>query len=255
MLTMTSAPSRRHCVIAIGPLNSMIFSAFEQAVTQGELLAESSPPASPAARDQFLANAKNLCGKAFWLRNAELSREDLSPALVAHDVDFIWMFINASEMQAPAVLEVMSSATRTAIVLLFCYPDDRTEIAAEPCTLPAQWSSSPRLIVCHPYAESLRMLRYLQLAVRTRTARPIYQGKEAREKDEYYARARSIVLAQQRISISLVQRHCRIGYTHAARLIDAMEGDILSPAGHDGMRAILPTQDNTRCAGKTNGTP
>lgn len=57
--------------------------------------------------------------------------------------------------------------------------------------------------------------------------------------DPLYHRARSIVLSERRVSISLVQRHLRIGYQRAFRLLDAMEGDILSAKNHDGMRTVV----------------
>ena len=57
--------------------------------------------------------------------------------------------------------------------------------------------------------------------------------------DPLYPDARALVLAQQRASISLVQRHLRIGYGRAMRLLDAMEGDILSVKGEDGSRVVV----------------
>ncbi|MDO8065614.1 DNA translocase FtsK [Janthinobacterium sp. SUN206] len=41
--------------------------------------------------------------------------------------------------------------------------------------------------------------------------------------DPLYEQAVEVVRTQQRASISLVQRHLRIGYNRAARLIEAME--------------------------------
>jgi DNA segregation ATPase FtsK/SpoIIIE-like protein len=65
-----------------------------------------------------------------------------------------------------------------------------------------------------------------------------WQGEDA-SGDPLYAAARSLVLRSRRASISLVQRHLRIGYGRASRLLDAMEGDVLSVRGEDGMRLVL----------------
>ena len=63
--------------------------------------------------------------------------------------------------------------------------------------------------------------------------------------DPYYDRAKAVVLEHRRASISLVQRHLQIGYNHAARLVDSMEGDILGKPGPQGIRPILP--QNSTC--------
>ena len=57
--------------------------------------------------------------------------------------------------------------------------------------------------------------------------------------DPFYLEARELVLAARRSSISMVQRHSRIGYNHAARLLEAMEGDILGPMDGNGVRSFL----------------
>lgn len=62
---------------------------------------------------------------------------------------------------------------------------------------------------------------------------------KTRELDPLYAQARSIVLDRQRASISLLQRELRIGYNHAARLLEAMEGDVVTPMDKDGIRHML----------------
>ena len=48
-------------------------------------------------------------------------------------------------------------------------------------------------------------------------------GVYANEADPLYDQAVEIVLKNRRASISLVQRHLRIGYNRAARLLEDME--------------------------------
>lgn len=58
--------------------------------------------------------------------------------------------------------------------------------------------------------------------------------------DVLYSQAVDVVLKYQRASISLVQRHLRIGYNRAARLIEQMEGcGVVSPQKSNGDRDIL----------------
>jgi S-DNA-T family DNA segregation ATPase FtsK/SpoIIIE len=64
-------------------------------------------------------------------------------------------------------------------------------------------------------------------------------GTLERNADPLYEFARTIVLHARRASISLVQRNLRVGYSHASRLLDAMEGDILSSMDENGVRTIL----------------
>lgn len=60
------------------------------------------------------------------------------------------------------------------------------------------------------------------------------------EQDPFYEQAVQVVRKQQRVSISLVQRHLRIGYNRAARLIEEMERlGVVSPMANDGTRSIL----------------
>jgi len=63
---------------------------------------------------------------------------------------------------------------------------------------------------------------------------------EAGEKDALYDQAVEIVLRTRRPSISLVQRHLRIGYNRAARLIEDMErAGLVSPMQSNGNREVL----------------
>ena len=60
------------------------------------------------------------------------------------------------------------------------------------------------------------------------------------EADAMYDQAVGVVLQHRRASISLVQRHLRIGYNRAARLLEQMErSGVVSAMGHSGSRDIL----------------
>jgi S-DNA-T family DNA segregation ATPase FtsK/SpoIIIE len=60
------------------------------------------------------------------------------------------------------------------------------------------------------------------------------------ESDAMYDQAVAIVLQHRRASISLVQRHLRIGYNRAARLLEQMEkSGLVSAMGGNGNREIL----------------
>jgi len=60
------------------------------------------------------------------------------------------------------------------------------------------------------------------------------------EKDPLYDQAVEIVIRTRRPSISLVQRHLRIGYNRAARLIEDMErAGMVSPMQSNGNRELL----------------
>jgi S-DNA-T family DNA segregation ATPase FtsK/SpoIIIE len=65
-------------------------------------------------------------------------------------------------------------------------------------------------------------------------------GELTGEKDPLYDQAVEIVLRTRRPSISLVQRHLRIGYNRAARLIEDMErAGMVSPMQSNGNREVL----------------
>jgi len=70
-------------------------------------------------------------------------------------------------------------------------------------------------------------------------------GQTNAESDPMYDQAVAIVLQHKRASISLVQRHLRIGYNRAARLLEQMEqSGLVSAMGHAGNRDILvPKRD------------
>jgi S-DNA-T family DNA segregation ATPase FtsK/SpoIIIE len=63
---------------------------------------------------------------------------------------------------------------------------------------------------------------------------------EGGESDPMYDQAVEIVLRTRRPSISLVQRHLRIGYNRAARLIEQMEiAGLVSPMQSNGNREVI----------------
>jgi S-DNA-T family DNA segregation ATPase FtsK/SpoIIIE len=66
-----------------------------------------------------------------------------------------------------------------------------------------------------------------------------FEGGDA-ESDPLYDQAVAIVLKTRRASISLVQRHLRIGYNRAARLIEQMErAGLVSAMQTNGNRDVL----------------
>ena len=71
-------------------------------------------------------------------------------------------------------------------------------------------------------------------------------GTDDAESDEKYDEAVAIVLKNKKASISLVQRHLRIGYNRAARLLEQMErSGLVSPMKNNGTRdVIVPTSNN-----------
>ena len=62
----------------------------------------------------------------------------------------------------------------------------------------------------------------------------------AGEKDPMYDQAVEVVLKNRKASISLVQRHLKIGYNRAARLVEDMEkAGLVSAMSGSGQREIL----------------
>jgi S-DNA-T family DNA segregation ATPase FtsK/SpoIIIE len=60
------------------------------------------------------------------------------------------------------------------------------------------------------------------------------------DRDELYDHAVAFVTETRRASISSVQRHLRVGYNRAARIIEDMESDgVVSPPEHNGAREVL----------------
>ena len=70
-------------------------------------------------------------------------------------------------------------------------------------------------------------------------------GGSSGDKDPMYDQAVEVVLKNRKASISLVQRHLRIGFQRSARLVEEMEkAGLVSPMGHNGQREILvPTRE------------
>jgi len=65
-------------------------------------------------------------------------------------------------------------------------------------------------------------------------------GDTASEKDPMYDQAVEVVLKNRKASISLVQRHLKIGYNRAARLVEEMEkAGLVSSMSSNGQREIL----------------
>ncbi|KAB2832735.1 MAG: cell division protein FtsK, partial [Caedimonadaceae bacterium] len=58
--------------------------------------------------------------------------------------------------------------------------------------------------------------------------------------DELYNQALEIIRREKKASTSFIQRHLKIGYNRAARIIEQMEAEgIVSSANHVGKREVL----------------
>jgi S-DNA-T family DNA segregation ATPase FtsK/SpoIIIE len=69
---------------------------------------------------------------------------------------------------------------------------------------------------------------------------PGVDGNGGGEKDPMYDQAVEVVLKNRKASISLVQRHLKIGYNRAARLVEDMEkAGLVSSMSTSGQRDIL----------------
>ena len=65
-------------------------------------------------------------------------------------------------------------------------------------------------------------------------------GSPADDKDPMYDQAVEVVLKNRKASISLVQRHLKIGYNRSARMLEAMEkAGLISAMSGSGQRDIL----------------
>jgi DNA segregation ATPase FtsK/SpoIIIE, S-DNA-T family len=97
-----------------------------------------------------------------------------------------------------------------------------------------------------------RVVDYLKTLAEPQYIESVLEGAEAEdeaqallepgdaESDPFYDQAVAIVLKSRRASISLVQRHLRIGYNRAARLLEQMErAGLVSPMQTNGNREVL----------------
>lgn len=72
-------------------------------------------------------------------------------------------------------------------------------------------------------------------------------GLEKDQGDDLLSRAISVVATEQKCSTSFIQRHLRIGYNNAARLVDQMEKmGYVSVPDHVGRREVLIDEDGVR---------
>jgi S-DNA-T family DNA segregation ATPase FtsK/SpoIIIE len=63
---------------------------------------------------------------------------------------------------------------------------------------------------------------------------------DPRTEDEVYKQAKAVTMQVGKISASLLQRHLKIGYARAARLLDLMEADgIIGPADGAKPREVI----------------
>lgn len=57
--------------------------------------------------------------------------------------------------------------------------------------------------------------------------------------DPLWAKARELLLTQQNPSVGFLQRHLKIGYNRALRMMQSFEADIVTAPNADGWRQML----------------
>ncbi|WP_372072386.1 DNA translocase FtsK [Tistrella mobilis] len=68
---------------------------------------------------------------------------------------------------------------------------------------------------------------------------------EGEDDGDIFAQAVSLILREDKVSVSFIQRHLQIGYNRAARLVERMESEgMISPPDHVGRRQILVNARN-----------
>lgn len=209
---MMSPQQPKRCqVITLGPLNPPLAEALEQ---------------FPICNDYYLVENK-------WIKEEDFKSENKPEPSFRKTVDYVKIFINESVMFDPNVLESISHYSQLSFVHLYCCCDDLDQETWDLDAWPDGWSPNigPGGIIIEPYtAKQFNSLKKQMpfLPMPEKIPVPEYYGQVARDKDPFYAQARAVVLQQRRRSISLITRHCRIGYRHATRLLEAMEDDIQS---------------------------
>ncbi|WP_281241248.1 DNA translocase FtsK [Vibrio xiamenensis] len=64
--------------------------------------------------------------------------------------------------------------------------------------------------------------------------------------DSLIPEAKKHIVETQRASISNLQRHFKIGYNRAARIVEALEElGVVSSESHNGLRSVLITAEET----------
>ena len=64
------------------------------------------------------------------------------------------------------------------------------------------------------------------------------------KQDPLFEEVKKMVIETRRPSISLVQRTFLIGYSRAAKMLEALEGDVVTPLNEDGLRRMLTGETN-----------
>lgn len=197
------------------------------------VLGETSPPlAAVFERMQF--SSDYMISRNERIEAVNEAVFEWPPTLFSECVAYTWVFFNDQDLESRAVRDILDLSSKISRTMLFSYVGHCRQESDACEGWPALYSTecSYPVFICRYTDEKFRALEIFQSFVQTARARaeklPEYTGAEAREKDPLYQDARRIVLGMQRPSISLIQRHLRIGYNRASRLLDAMDGDIVS---------------------------
>lgn len=177
--------------------------------------------------------------KTYWVRDADTNPTNFPEAFMAGKIDYTWIFVNEPEILKRGVLNAILQSSQVSPIFIVCHSEEVIQDAEHMCELGEYIRSNAGLhkIRFSPYStdpfRTLRKHRAIHWIDQTDVA-PVFHEEGARANDPLYPKARSIVLEHRRASISLVQRHLRIGYMRSSGLLEAMVGDILTEPNVDG---------------------
>jgi hypothetical protein len=117
---------------------------------------------------------------------------------------------------------------------------DLSLVTCELCGTPGEAVRSPRRVLMVRCAAHWHLDSAVATQVEDKVVLPSSGGSEVDGADECFPRAVEIVVRRQRVSVSLLQRHLKLGHERARRLVSALEvAGIVSAPTDEGERSVL----------------
>lgn len=194
-------------------------------------LGQLSPPLAECF-DCFSISIGGFVGKSFWVQSTKSRMPRLPQELFSHQVDWTWLFVNDSEISAPAIVDVISLSRQLSPIHIHSFLDGANQDTEDLSEWPVDLLHANQRMVMTRYTElSFNSLQLFHALIphneRAKSSAGQRRG-EIHEVDPLYKEAQKILQQNGQPSISLVQRSLKISYTHAAALVAAFKDEISS---------------------------